>query len=131
MLRKWEWIADKLNDLDPLLFEGFVDMALEIDGWLVEFYEIKHTVEWRRSYKFLEEKYSNLTSEADKIFLLIRVAEKSHYCVGCMASNHDCARCLLQHKLEKPCYLEKTYKNLVNELKDECLLALVREGRIG
>ena len=84
--RKWEWIADKCEELGYI---NALKIALVIDATLDRLYGQKTTRLWDEDYDALDEK------QVVDMYDLMDIAGNVSYCVACEATPHShCPRCL-------------------------------------
>lgn len=89
MLRKWEWIAEKCEELG---FKRCGKLAKEIDKILCDTMGFSHTEAWEEDYNDLE-RYWDKADERGKYFTLKDVADSVNYCTACQITGCNCLIC--------------------------------------
>lgn len=88
-MRKWEWIAKRLQELDAP--EELIQLAKRIDALLVQLYGDKNTREWNRRRRFIDWLFL-MTPDRWKKLLIRRVAGSAAFCIACQIEQ-DCLTC--------------------------------------
>jgi len=119
-LRKWEWVANKLNELGC---HDLSEMARQIDEALVKLYGDEHTEDWKKDYQEIEEEFEEFKgSIVDALDLILDVADDSSYCVACVACVENDNKCdVCKFGKEHGICVEKgsLFSNFIERLKQE------------
>ncbi|MHA1286463.1 MAG: hypothetical protein ACTSPB_03550 [Candidatus Thorarchaeota archaeon] len=105
METKWEWIANRLEELG---YDQLATDARKIDRILTEMYEERYTKTWIEEYDEINEEYEEYENVTNKLGIIWDVANAVAYCVACEASP-TCTSCQFGKKYGECWYHESLF----------------------
>ena len=91
METKWEWISNRLKELE---YTELSELAKEIDNIMYSVYKPrKFTLYWKTYYKSLNNLYKIEETLSKKLSFIKTTSESWQSCLGCVISNRFCRKC--------------------------------------
>jgi hypothetical protein len=113
MERKWEWIKNRLLELN---YPDIAKLANEIDQTLIRLYKYKTTKKWREDYEYINKKYNSLTNIVQKLkYINFSLVISTGYCTACKYHKIECDICNFANEC-KPCYISGSMVVKVTDL---------------